>query len=123
MPSAGTSTATPWEQQTEPAATTNSNAERNAGQVAGACVMMLKGGPIGIPLMLMCLPFVPIVAVATALGEAFPASHDGAGAPEFAYPSSAHLPRAEAAQYVNGGRGSSGFAYPNSEWGCSGSCR
>lgn len=126
MPDAGTSTATPFEQQAEPAATTNSNVGRNAGQVAGACLMMLKAGPIGVPLMVVCLPFVPVVAVATAVGEALPSrvrENDGTGAPDFAYPSAAHLPRVEEAQYVNGGRGSSGFAYPNTHWGCFGGCR
>lgn len=121
------SSVTRLEQEPEPAATTPSNVGRNAGQVAGACVMMLKGGLLGVPIMVACLPFVPVVALATAVGEALPPLvrvNDGTGAPDFAYPSSAHFPRAEEARHLHVGRGSSGFAYPNSYWGCyEGRCR
>jgi hypothetical protein len=83
--------------------------------------MMLKAGWVGVPIMVACLPFVPAVALGTAVWEALPPPlvrmNDGTGAPDFAYPSSAQFPRAEEAQYLNGGWGSSG-SYPNSYWGC-----
>jgi hypothetical protein len=86
--------------------------------------MMLKAGLLGVPIMLACLPLVPLAAVGTALNEALPSrARDGTGAPDFAYPSSAHLPRAVEPQYLNAGGGNSGFAYPNSHWGCYGRCR
>lgn len=95
--------------------------------MAYGCLTMLKAGLIGVPIMVACFPLVPVVALATALSEAFPPSaraNDGAGAPDFAYPSAAHFPRTEEAQYVNAGRDTSGFAYPNAYWGChSWSCR
>lgn len=99
-----------------------SHVGRNAGQVAGACVMMLKAGWVGVPLMVACLPFVPAVALGTAVVEALPAPrarmNDGSGAPDFAYPGNP-----TSGTYVSG-RGSSGFAYPNSYWGCyGGRCR
>jgi hypothetical protein len=112
MPNAGTSAAT----------STNSNVGRNAGHMAGACVMMLKAGLVGVPIMVACLPFVPAVALATAVVEVLPAPrarmNDGSGAPDFAYPGNP-----TDGTYVSG-RGSSGFTYPNSYWGCyAGRCR
>lgn len=88
--------------------------------------MTLKAGMIGVPIMVACLPFVPAVAIATAVGEALPPPSPvrTTAPPDFAYPSAAHFPRTEEAQYVNAGRGTSGFAYPNAYWRChSWSCR
>ncbi|MNC98057.1 hypothetical protein D3C83_159090 [compost metagenome] len=75
--------------------------------------MMLKGGLLGVPLMLVCLPFVPLAAVATAIGEALPANQrDGTGVEGFTYPNGAAP--SDTAFYR---QGSSSF-YPNSYWGC-----
>lgn len=98
----------------EVAPATNSNAGRNAMEVAGACLMPLKAGLLGVPITLVCLPLVPLIAVTTALGEALPGSlSDGTGVPDFAYPNGA-----SPSEHTFGGRGSSYFAYPNSYWGC-----
>ena len=85
--------------------------------VAGACGSAafgsLKAGVVGIPIgvgvLVVCMPLALLTAVAH---EVLPApSYDASGAPDFAYPGNP-----PSGTYV-GGRGSSGFAYPGGFYG------
>ena len=89
------------------------------GEVAFGCLQMLKAGPVGVPMALLCLPLAPGVAVASAISDAVPARVNDARPSNFAYPS-AYAPGCSSGECDAvstrgnyGGRGSSSV-YPSS---------